>query len=337
MNNLGEFVNTLNASRLSADAFASRSPSLADYARGHAGSGLRIYPGSASTWWLQYEVGALMRFPIFAVHPPGPKELTDLFWKRRAPLLTYLLEPTPARPADALVYVCSDSHYNLKALEHRVQGNVKRGLREFQIRPVKLEEVMRFGERAFIDTGRRHGWTNVTGAHFRSYLGSPATLCGNRFFGAWRENELAAFAGLIEVDDWVEVRVRFSTDASLGLRPNDALLFHILSHYLAEREFRIVSAGTSSVDPAANTPGLHRFKVKLGFQAVPIRRVFCFHPLLRVFDCRASLLLLSAAAKWIGKNPRLILAEHALQHSLGLSSALPVDDEAVPGEAKPPR
>lgn len=259
-----------------------------------------------------------------------------LYWRRQAPLLTYLLEPTPARPADALVYVCTNPHYSLKALEHRAQGNVKRGLREFEIRPVTLDEVINLGERAFIDTGRRHGWANVSSADFHSYLGTPVTLCGNRYFGAWRENELAAFAGLIEVDDWVEVRVRFSTDASLGFRPNDALLFHILSHYLAERRFRIVSAGTSSIDPAANTPGLHRFKVKMGFQAVPIRRVFCFHPLLRMFVCRPSLALLSAAAKRIGRNPRLMLAEHALKHSLGLSPALPVDDEAGLGETMPP-
>jgi hypothetical protein len=247
------------------------------------------------------------------------------------------VEPAPGQPADALVYVCTNPHYSLKELEHRVQGNVKRGLREFQIRSITLAEVLRFGERAFVDTSRRHGWTNVSSADFQSYLSTPATLCGNRYFGAWRENELAAFAGLIEVDDWVEVRVRFSTDASLGLRPNDALLFHILSYYLTERRFRIVSAGTSSVDPAANTPGLHRFKVKLGFQAVPIRRVFSFHPLLRVFVCRPSLVLLSAAAKRSGRNPRLVLAEHALQHSLGLSPAPRVDDEDGPDETKPPR
>lgn len=297
-----------------------RPVSLADYARQHAAAGMRTHPGSDGSYWLQSEIGTLMRFPIFDVHPPTSDELKGLYWRRFAPLVTYLLEPTPAHPADAFVYVCTNRDYNVKALDHGVQGNVKRGLREFQIRPLTLDEVIQHGERAFVDTYRRHGWPDVSRTDFEKYLSRPATLCGNRYLGCWKNDELAAFAGLIEANDWVEVRIRFSTDASLNLRPNDALLFHILRHYLAERGFRAVSAGTSSIDPMVNTPGLHRFKVKLGFNAVPVRRLFCFHPVLATFVRCAALAALMAVSRWSRKTPRLALAEFALQHSLGVAS-----------------
>ena len=329
MSKLGQEGTTLAAARAPGNGLECNSMSLLDYARDRAAAGLRTYPGCAGTWWLQYEIGALMRFPIFAVNQPSPKELMRLYSMRLAPLLSYLVEPTPARSADAVVYVCTNQQYHLKELEHSVQGNVKRGLREFQIRSLTVDEVIRFGERAFVDTWLRHGWAKTSCPDFQKYLSGPSTLCGNRFLGAWREGELAAFAGLIEVDDWVEVRVRFSTDASLKSRPNDALLFHILSHYLAERGFRTVSAGASSIDPTANTPGLHRFKVKMGFKAIPVRRVFRFHPALGVFVSRASVALFSAVAKWVGRNPRLVLADQALKHSLGMSQALPADHEAA--------
>ena len=335
MNDFGQTVAevaTLDATRTPGTGFERNSMSLPDFARDHAAAGLRVYPGSAGAWWLQYEIGALMRFPIFAVNQPLPRELMRLYAMRLAPLLAYLVEPTPALPANSLIYVCTNQQYRLKELDHSVQGNVKRGLRECQIRSLTLDEVIRCGERAFIDTSRRHGWAKVSPADFQRYLSSPLTFCGNRYFGAWKDGELAAFAGLIDVEDWVEVRVRYSTDASLSARPNDALLFHILSHYLAERKFRIVSAGASSIDPTANTPGLHRFKVKLGFQSVPVRRVFCAHPLLRVFVRPASLVLSKAAAKWGRGNYRLGLAEHVLKHVLHRSQVLPLNGETRPDE-----
>lgn len=326
MSTLVQEVAALDARRFPGTELNPKVNTLSDYSASQAAAGLHVHPGTSGTWWLQYETGTYMRFPIFAVSPPTAEELRQLYWRRFAPLVTYLLEPTPTHPADAVVYVCTNVQYKLRDLDHGVQGNVKRGLRECQIRPITQDEVIRFGEQAFADTWRRHGWENVSSVDFKKCLSRPATHGGNRFFGAWRDGELLAFAGLIEADDWVEVRVRFSTDASLRLRPNDALLFYILNHYLVERGFRLVSAGTSSIDPTANTPGLHRFKVKLGFRAVPVRRLFCFHPLLRVFVCRVSLALLDAAASRFKRNPRFVLAQHAVRHSLGRSQPLPTDD-----------
>ena len=258
----------------------------------------------------------MMRFPVFATASPSAEELRYLHWARFAPLVSYLVQPTSTLPADGYAYVCTNSRYCLKALDHGVQGNVKRGLRDLEIRPTTLEEVLRLGEPAFRDTWRHHGWLDVSSTDFQKCFTRPQSLCGNRFFGAFRDNALLAYVGVIEVDDWAEVRVRFSTEASLNLRPNDALLFYVLAYYLVERGFRTVSAGVSSILPSANTPGLHRFKLKMGFDALPVRRVFQFHPSLRLFVCRSSLSLLRGLAKRAPGNQRLALAEHALEHAL---------------------
>jgi hypothetical protein len=295
---------------------AGRSISLSDHAAACKAAGRRTFAGSSGTWWLQHELGSMVRFPIFALNRPPARELRCLYWIHLSPVVSYLLEPSETMRADALVYLCTDPQYSLGGLERNVQGNVKRGLREFQIRFFNSDELRQCGAKAYIDTWRRHGRENVGPKEFRKDFCALAHLPGHKFIGAWKDNELAAFADLIEVDDWVEVRSRFSTETHLGLRPNDALLFYILSHYLRERGFRTVSAGTSSVDPAANTPGLHRFKVKMGFRAIPVCRIFSFHPLIRPFVGRASLGLLGAITKKFPNNRRLLLAEHALKHVL---------------------
>ena len=294
---------------------------LRDYARGYAAAGWRQCAGSGGTWWLQHEPGALMRLPIFAVGTPEAGELRALHWMRLAPLVSYLLEPDDRHPANGFVYACTNSQYSLEGLDHRVRTNIKRGLREFKIRLISVEEVLAGGVPAYLDTWRRHGHERVSADEFSNSYCATARLPGNKFLAAWKGDELAAFMGITEVDDWVEVRSRFSTNASLNSRPNEALLFTLLRQYLVERKFRTVSAGVSSVDPSANTPGLHRFKVKMGFEAIPVHRVFSFHPLLRPLVSRLGLGLLSRAIRRFPDNRRLGLARHVLGYVLQPPSA----------------
>jgi hypothetical protein len=109
------------------------------------------------------------------------------------------------------------------------------------------------------------------------------------FLSAWKGNKLAAFLSITQVDNWAEIEGCFSVTDLLNLRPNDALLYRGLYYYLRERACRLVSYGLSSIQPDSDEAGLHAFKTKLGFEAIPVHRVFVPSPLLRPFVNRLVL------------------------------------------------
>jgi hypothetical protein len=157
---------------------------------------------------------------------------------------------------------------------------VRRGLKELTIAPLTSEQLLVHGVHALCDTLRRVGLSDGTSEEFQRYFTARASLPEVVFLGAWKENQLAAFLYITEVDDWVDVTC-FSMDALRQYRPNDALIYNALSHYLTGHGCRLVCNGISSIQAESNIAGLHAFKTKIGFEARPVHRAFVPHPLLR--------------------------------------------------------
>ena len=287
---------------------------LADYASGAAAAGARTFPGSASTWWVEYKPGSIMRLPLHVLHHPPPSELTRLFWVRFAPLVTFLAEPDAQAPADSVHYVCRDNQYSLQKLEHAAQTNIRRGLRELRIEFLTHAQLLQHGGQAFIDTHRRFDPETGTAAEFERQYTGQVSAPGNVFIGAWKNDILAAFLYLLVVDDWVLVNGRCARHDCLNLRPNETLLFAALFHFLVEKKVRLVSAGTASIAAEADTPGLHRFKLKMGFEALPVRRVFILHPSLRPLAHQPARAALSLSRKLCPSVRWLRLMESVLKH-----------------------
>ena len=261
-----------------------RPKSMAEYAADLARSGVRILPGAQGTYWTTYESYAMMRLPTFHLTPPTSQEVQQILWRGRAAIATYLLEPDEYHPANAWLYLCTDQTYALEKLPPARRQNVRRGLKELTIAPLTSEQLLVHGVHAFCDTRRRVGLSDGTAEGFQHYLTAHASLPEHVFLGAWKENQLAAYLSIIEVDDWVEIEGTFSMDALRQYKPNDTLIYSALSHYLTERRCRLVCNGLSSIQAESNAAGLHVFKTNTGFEARPVHRAFVPHPLLRPFD-----------------------------------------------------
>src|SRR5262249_39587071 len=80
----------------------------------------------------------------------------------------------------------------------------------------------------------------------------------------------------------------FSMTSLLRYRPNDGLFSAALSDSLVHPACRVVCYGLSSVEADRETTGLHRFKVKVGFDAQRVHRAFVLHPRIRPFATRAG-------------------------------------------------
>jgi hypothetical protein len=258
-----------------------KSISIGEYASELRKSGFRVLGGTGETLWVEHEFGSLERLPTFTLTPPGPTEITNLFWKFKAALVTYLIEPDDSHPANAFLYTTTQRNYAPDKLSSVMRRNLRKGFREFSIEPISPDRLLIHGLQAFCDTRKRNGLNDGTVQQFNRRFALRGKCKGHIFIGAWKENMLAAFVSLTEVADWVLIEGSFSANSFLQLRPNEALMSHVLSDYLINKAFRIVSFGTSSVESTGNHSGLHAFKTKVGFEIQPVHRAFLVHPMLR--------------------------------------------------------
>src|SRR5207248_93458 len=245
-----------------------------------------------------------------------PGELREVLWRGRAAVASYLVEPDEDHPANAWLYLCTDHDYALEKLRREVRKNVRRGLRELRITRLTPEQVLAHGAQAFCDTRRRNGLSDGTPEEFYRLFSDEAKLPEIVYFGAWKDNQLAAFMSNIEVDDWANIG-SYSMDALLRYKPNDTLMYIALTHYLMERKCRLVSSGLSSIQVESNAAGLHRFKMQVGFEARPVHRAFVAHPLLRPFVNLVTLWGVNSALRLRPTDRRLKKAGGVLACMLG--------------------
>jgi hypothetical protein len=291
--------------------------SMTEHAAHQAQIGVRILPGEPGTFWAAYQYGTMMRMPTYYLAPPTFQELQRVLWRGRVAVASYLLEPDEHHPANAWLYICTDQTYALEKLSPNGRRDVRRGLRELTIAPLTTEQLLTHGIQGFCETRHRLGLNDGTPEEFRLRFTSRASLPEHVFLGAWKDNRLAAFLSITEIDDWAEIDGSFSTDALRRYMPNDALIYSALSHYLVERKCHVVSYGTSSLQAESNTAGLHRFKTKVGFQARPVHRAFALHPFLRPFANRLTLWSVNTALRFRPGDLRLRKAGGMLASLLG--------------------
>jgi hypothetical protein len=294
-----------------------KSLSLAEYAEGLARSGLRNLPGARGSLWVRYDSVAMMRIPSFDLDPPPPDDVTRALWQGPATLASYLLKPDDQHLANAWLYICTDRRYGFEKLSPAMRRNVRRGLQELKIAPIDADQLIAHGIQTFRDTLRRNRLSDSTPEAFRSQIALRAKCPGHVFLGAWKDDQLAGYLSILEVEDWVEITSSFSADALLHFRPNDALLFSALHYYLVEKKYRLVNFGSSSIQSESNRAGLHAFKTKVGFEAQPVHRAFVLHPFLRPFANRLTLLGINTVLRFRPGDLRLKRAGGILGYILG--------------------
>jgi hypothetical protein len=301
---------------------------LRQYAESLQAAGIRVVPGSQGTFWAGAADRVLWRLPIFHVGAPSSAEVDDALRRTRAVVASYLVEPDAQNAANAWLYLCSDRDYALGTRVPAMRRNVRRAMRDLSIRELSPRELLAHGHRAFCDTRRRTGLDDGTQDGFERYFACRGGVAGpgRTYLAAWRDDQLAAFVTILHVDDWVELCC-FSSDSMLQYRPNDALLYVALSHYVTERNCRVVSYGVSSIQSISNAAGLHRFKRKIGFDTSPVHRAFVLHPALRPLASRGAVraahYAVNGALRFRPRNVELKKLEGVLTCMLGGPSVMP--------------
>ncbi len=278
--------------------------------------------------WIQYPRGVLLRFPLDCPEPVDAKVCASLLGRRGVRVLNYLVVPDEWHPANCVHYVSADGGYELGKLDRQARQNVRRGLKSFELRLCTWEEWATKGLAAFAETEARHGYVAEEGA-FRCMVARWKDQPFHEIWGAWREGELAAWLTVLKIDDWAMVDlVRSRTDALSG-RPNNALLYLASRRALVEERRRYVTLGTSSLQLGADEQSMHRYKVDMGYQAVPVHRVFVVPTLAR------PLLEARAMSRVWDRLSRAFPASGPLRKLAGMSQL--ISGRATPQVLEPPR
>jgi hypothetical protein len=255
---------------------------LAEYGRSLARAGLvSVSTDSARQLWVPGARGELVRLPPTSTEPVPAATARQLLGRPGIWLISHLAEPDVGRPANCYLYVCRDPAYDLGALRRNARRVIKRGLRHFVIRRCTWDEMAQKGLAAILDTRARHGQPTTGDADFHAFCEVRRRSGFHEAWGAWQGDELAAWTTVIRIDDWAMFDSANSRTAFLSLAPNNVLRFHVLRLLLVEERRRIVSTGISSADPTVDARSMHEYFTRLGFEALPRRRVFVPHPLLR--------------------------------------------------------
>jgi hypothetical protein len=280
------------------------------YAESLKSSGYKVMGGSGNAIWVSHGRFAMQRQPVFARHLPTRDEIRHVFKRSHVPLLSFVVSPTNQWRANSCLFLCQDPEYSLEKLAKGPRYDVRRGLSEFEIRFLEPAELLQSGAQAYCDTHARTQLSGGTPERFRALFGHPRT--DRKYLGALRGDRLAAFLMITEVEDWISVG-GYSATEFLPLRPNNALIYYAVQHYLVEKKFRVASYGLSSIQAVSNDVGLERFKLKMGFESTQVHRAFVVHPMLRPFVNRISWGLANAMLRLSPQNMMLKKAEGALR------------------------
>jgi hypothetical protein len=237
--------------------------------------------------WVQYPRGVLLRFPLDCTAPVEQEACSALLHERGVWLLNYLIAPDEGHPANCVHYVSRYGGYDIQKLDRQARQNVRRGLKTFELRLCTWEEWARKGFQAYAETEARHGY-DADPRLFERMADRWRGCALYEIWGAWQGEDLAAWLTVLKVDDWAMVDLVRARTTALSGRPNNALLYLAGRHALVEERRRYVTLGTSSLQIGANEQSMHRYKVDMGYEAVPMRRVFVSRPTYRpILESRA--------------------------------------------------
>ncbi|MBN1297506.1 hypothetical protein JXA80_12045 [bacterium] len=254
--------------------------------------GRKSVDGSNKTYWLQHGRWALMRFPAFCRDVPEKAEINRILHVSAMPVISYIRPAFGNEKHNSYLYIRSGP-YSASELDKKPRQSINRANKFLTIRFLSWDELRTHGAPVFIETRTRVGLSDGVTDTFNREIDFFSHVPGHTAWGAWKDDRLVAFMIGAEVDDYYTLSLACSTNDSLTWCPNNALFDAVFDLYLNQRKCRLVSAGLSSLQQGTEWENLHNFKLRVGFEALEVKRCFAvnrwFKPFLNRFVYRGML------------------------------------------------
>ncbi len=260
--------------------------------------------------WAPGARAELTRLPMTCTAPVDRAWTRQLLRTSGTWVVTYLLDGTDRRPPNSFLYLCRDSQYHMDKLSKNGRKAIRRGLRKTVIRRCTWGELAASGYAALAETDRRHGYKDPPPENFEQFVSLRRGTPFYEVWGSWLGNDLISWLVLMKIDEWALFEASPSRDAAMALYASNALRYEALVSLLVNEKRRQVLTGLSSINPNTDPRLIYKYNTRMGFEAVPFRRVFALHPLL-------SPLLNSRATAWLWTKISRALPQYSVLSKIG--------------------
>ncbi len=256
---------------------------LQDYYHSLKNSGFRVSKGDGDYLWIKHETLSAIRFPEFNTSIPTKIEIRRVFKELKCLIISYIINTENLDESNSILYDCSDNNYDSKNLSKNVIRDINIGKNYLTCGFVEWNEIFQLGLQSFADTRRRVGLSDGNAKNFQIRFKGFALNSSHRAVAAKLNGEIVAFMSLIIIEDFVIIQGSFSTDEHKKLCPNNLLIDFVLNYFLKENGYNNVCYGLSSIQQNSGNTGLHKYKLRVGFEANHVKRMFFLHPLILPF------------------------------------------------------
>lgn len=239
-----------------------------------------------------WEVSARRLLPLRMPHimEPVDRAKAAAALKQTGAMVAMWNDTWDTPPCDWWWICCDAADYDVAMLPKRGRRDVRAGLRRCKVRRVDVEEMCHAGHRVYAASVNHHGGPAKpkTLSEFTAGAREGAEYAGREYWGAFVDDDLAAYASCIVLDDAVLLSGAKSHPEHHKALPNNALIHTLTQHYLRERGLLYVTDGTRAV---RHQTRFQDFLARMGY-----RRIYC--PVRILLHPKAAWVLRSRVHTW---------------------------------------
>ena len=206
---------------------------------------------------------------------PDTIEWSDLF---RAGASVARCASSTSKGVPSYRLIVDDRSYDFASLSSKSRNQTRRGLESCQVRNLELPWLAKHGLRLQFDTLQRQGrqpGRNLEN-YWQRYCASAERASGAAAWGAFADDQLAAFLVGFQINTIFHIFVVRSSQQALRHYPNNALIFTVLRELMSRPDCTEVSMGYRSIQP--DIESLDHFKEGLGFRRKLVNEYIRFSP-----------------------------------------------------------
>lgn len=258
--------------------------SIDGYVKELKNSGVNAIIKDDAIWQDYTEAFSAMRLPCFHLTPPKINEVEEIFGELNPIVLSYAEEDLQS--PNCYLYSSENTAYTIDNLESKGRRDVRRALRSFDFKEIPWDELQLKGYAAYRDTRSRNDLSDYKRLDFQNLIERTETLSANKNLAVISKEtgDVAGFLIYNWVGRYIEIFGVFSVNEYLSDCPNNGMFHYMQEKYLTGKKVDIISYGYSSIQNKSSKDGLHKFKLRVGFKATPIRRYFLINPRYRFLN-----------------------------------------------------
>ncbi len=161
--------------------------------------------------------------------------------------------------------ICDNHDYDIESIENaRGRRGIRKGLKECSVKRLEPTEFIDLTYDIFLTSIKSYGHKVIPmKSDYKTDILKKSAFKGYELWGAFVNDQIAAFATCVVIDDAVILGSTKSNPALNKYSPNNALFYQITKHYLRERGVKYVSNGARTL---LHTTSINDFLIRMGYR-----------------------------------------------------------------------